>query len=106
MNFLKFITKKIYLFIFSFFLSFGFITTSYAIDITIWDLSGRNGQDEFYDNLNKEYKKINPDVRILGSDYLGKDFTGKDLDIPIYYHKRDHDYSSSNLKKNIHQSFL
>ena len=59
MNFLKFITKKIYLFIFSFFLSFGFITTSYAIDITIWDLSGRNGQDEFYDNLNKEYKKIN-----------------------------------------------
>ena len=56
MNFLKFITKKIYLFIFSLFLSFGFITSSYAVDITIWDLSGRNGQDEFYDNLNKEYK--------------------------------------------------
>ena len=51
-------------------------------------------------------KKTNPDIRILGSDYIGKDFTGKDLDIPIYYHKRDHDYSSSNLKKNIHQSFL
>ena len=49
MNFLKFITKKIYLFIFSLFLSFGFITSSYAVDITIWDLSGRNGQDEFYD---------------------------------------------------------
>ena len=65
MNFLKFITKKIYLFIFSLFLSFGFITSSYAIDITIWDLSGRNGQDEFYDNLNKEYKKINPDVNII-----------------------------------------
>jgi len=47
MNFLKFITKKIYLFIFSLFLSFGFITSSYAVDITIWDLSGRNGQDEF-----------------------------------------------------------
>ena len=65
MNFLKFITKKIYLFIFSLFLSFGFITSSYAVDITIWDLSGRNGQDEFYDNLNKEYKKINPDVNII-----------------------------------------
>ncbi len=65
MNFLKFITKKTYLFIFSLFLSFGFITPSYAIDITIWDLSGRNGQDEFYDNLNKEYKKINPDVNII-----------------------------------------
>ena len=37
MNFLKFITKKIYLFIFSLFLSFGFITSSYDVDITIWD---------------------------------------------------------------------
>ncbi len=61
-----------------------------------------SSEKELYDLI----KKINPDVRILGSDYLGKDFTGKDLDIPIYYHKRDHDYSSSNLKKNIHQSFL
>ena len=32
-------------------------------------------------------ERINPNVRILGSDYKGKDFTGKDLDIKIYYHK-------------------
>ena len=58
MNFLKFITKKIYLFIFSLFLSFGFITSSYAVDITIWDLSGRNGQDEFMIILIKNTKKL------------------------------------------------
>ena len=42
-----------------------------------------------------------PDVRILGSDYKGKDFTGKDLNIDIYYHNRDHDWSTTNLRKRI-----
>ena len=49
-----------------------------------------------------EYLRDNPpDVRILGTDYKGKDFTGKDLDIDIYYHKRDHDWSTTNLRKRI-----
>ena len=38
-----------------------------------------------------------PDIRILGEDYIGKSFTGDDLNIPIYYHERNHDYSSSDL---------
>ena len=42
-----------------------------------------------------------PDVRILGSDYDGKYFTGIDLHIPIYFHKRDHDYSTSSLREKI-----
>ena len=51
-----------------------------------------------------EYLRDNPpDVRILGTDYKGKDFTGKDLDIDIYYHKRDHDWSTTNLRKRITQ---
>ena len=61
-----------------------------------------NSEKELYNLI----KKINPDIRILGTDYINKDFTGKDLDIPIYYHKRNHNYSSSNLKKSINQSFL
>ena len=28
-------------------------------------------------------------------------FTGCAYDIPIYYHQRDHDYSSSDLRKKI-----
>ena len=44
-----------------------------------------------------EYLRDNPpDVRILGTDYKGKD-----LDIDIYYHKRDHDWSTTNLRKRI-----
>ena len=46
-------------------------------------------------------KLVKPDIRILGSDYEGKSFTGDDLDIPIYYHKRNHNYSSSNLREKI-----
>ena len=57
-----------------------------------------------YDTEEELYKKlldINPDVRILGSDYIGKSFTGDDLDIEIYYHERNHNYSTTNLRKNI-----
>ena len=43
-----------------------------------------------------------PDVRILGSDYKGKYFTGIEIHgVDIYYHKRDHDYSTSSLRKKI-----
>lgn len=46
-------------------------------------------------------KNNKPDIRILGSDYINKDFTGKDLDIPIYYHNRNHNWSTSSLRKKI-----
>jgi len=57
-----------------------------------------------YDTEEELYKKlldIKPDVRILGSDYIGKSFTGDDLDIKIYYHDRNHNYSTTNLRKKI-----
>ena len=57
-----------------------------------------------YDTEKDLYKKlldIKPDVRILGSDYIGKSFTGDDLDIKIYYHDRNHNYSTTNLRKKI-----
>ena len=46
-------------------------------------------------------KKINPDVRILGTDWKNKEYTGYDLSIDIHWHNRDHDYSTSNLRKRI-----
>ena len=57
-----------------------------------------------YDTEEELYKKlldINPDVRILGSDYKDKSFTGDDLDIEIYYHERNHNYSTTNLREKI-----
>ena len=55
-------------------------------------------------NLYNLLKNLKPDIRILGSDYKNKSFTGDDLDINIYYHKRNHNFSSTNLKKAIKAS--
>lgn len=45
------------------------------------------------------------DVRILGEEYRDKDFTGKDIckkrGIQLYFNKRDHRFSSSNLRERV-----
>ena len=46
-------------------------------------------------------QKIKPDIRILGSDYENKEFTGDDLNIRIYFHERNHNYSSSKLREKM-----
>ena len=53
------------------------------------------------DDLINLIKNINPDIRIIGSDWEGKQITGGELDIPLYIHNRDHDYSTTNLRKKI-----
>jgi glycerol-3-phosphate cytidylyltransferase len=44
-------------------------------------------------------------VRILGEEYRDKDFTGKDIcrkrDIDLYFNRRDHRFSSSDLRKRV-----
>ena len=47
-------------------------------------------------------KTLNPDVRILGSDYRNnKSYTGDKLNIPIFFHERNHNYSTTNLRDKI-----
>ena len=58
------------------------------------------------DDLLKILKELNPNIRILGSDWEGKEFTGHELDIPIHWHKRDHEYSTSNLRKRVYREEL
>lgn len=41
------------------------------------------------------------DLRIIGEDYVNKDFTGKELPIPVYYNRRKHSLSTSELRKRI-----
>lgn len=45
------------------------------------------------------------DVRILGEEYREKDFTGKDIckkrGIQLYFNKRDHRFSSSDLRNRV-----
>lgn len=56
-------------------------------------------------DLENIFKSFNFDVRIIGEDYKNKDFTGKqiclDRGIEIYYNKRLHDFSTTNLRKKI-----
>ena len=44
------------------------------------------------------------DVRIIGSDYLSKPFTGRELKIKLHYNRRDHDWSSSELRARLAKS--
>ena len=50
-----------------------------------------------------QMRQIN--VRILGEEYREKEFTGRDIckqrDIELYFNKRDHRFSSSDLRKRI-----
>jgi glycerol-3-phosphate cytidylyltransferase len=45
------------------------------------------------------------DVRILGEEYRNKDFTGKDIcrsrGISLYFNKRDHRFSSNDLRNRV-----
>jgi glycerol-3-phosphate cytidylyltransferase len=55
--------------------------------------------------LEEIFKALPINVRIIGSDYEGKSFTAKEIcedrGIKIFYNKRDHDYSSSDLRKRV-----
>ena len=48
------------------------------------------------------------DVRIIGDEYKDKDFTGRqyceEKGIEIYYNKRDHRFSSTDLRKRIYEA--
>jgi glycerol-3-phosphate cytidylyltransferase len=50
-------------------------------------------------------KMYHIDMRILGDEYRDKDFTGKDIckkrGIQLYFNKRDHRFSSSELRKQV-----
>ena len=56
------------------------------------------------DDLSKLLEVTQHDVRILGTDYIGREkFTGSDLKKPIYFHERDHDFSTTKLKNQIYE---
>ena len=56
---------------------------------------------ELHEYLSKNAKRIG--VRIIGADWKGKPFTGHELPIPVYFNKRDHGYSTTELRKRIYK---
>jgi glycerol-3-phosphate cytidylyltransferase len=49
-------------------------------------------------------EELKPDVRVLGTDYKDRSFTGDHLNIPIHYHERNHEWSTTRFKKEIAKS--
>ena len=58
-------------------------------------------------DLENIFKSLDINIRIIGSDYINKDFTAKEIckdrNINIIYNKRDHNFSTTNLRKKIHK---
>lgn len=49
-------------------------------------------------------KELKPDIRIIGADWKNKPYTGHELPIKVYFNSRDHQYSSSELRKRIYEA--
>src|SRR5215510_3731261 len=48
--------------------------------------------------------KIKPDVRVIGADWKGKQYTGWDLPIEVYFNSRNHSFSTTELRKRIYEA--
>ena len=44
---------------------------------------------------------LKPDVRIIGADWKGKQFTGFELPIRVVFNSREHSYSTSSLRERV-----
>ena len=55
----------------------------------------------YEEELIKLLKDNKFNIRFLGDDYIGKSFTGIELNIDIHYLKRDHGWSTTKFKKLI-----
>src|SRR3989344_2665245 len=44
------------------------------------------------------------DVRVLGVEYKGKKFTGRDLPLPLYFNSRNHAFSTTELRERVYQA--
>lgn len=62
---------------------------------------------ETEDDLLNLIKTQTMHIRFLSEEYFGRDFTGKqyclDNEIEIYYHKRQHKYSSSEIRNRVYE---
>ena len=49
-------------------------------------------------------KGYKPDILIIGSDHKDS-YTGQELDIPVHWHERDHDWSATKYKQMICEEY-
>ena len=68
---------------------------------TIDSVKTYNTEEDLYRILST----LNYDVRFQGVDYQGKEFTGSNLNIPIFWIPRDHGWSTTKFKRLIAESY-
>jgi len=73
---------------------------SSLFDFSVVSFLTYNTEEELYFLL----KSLDPDVRFMGDDYIGKRFTGDDLGIPVEWINRDHGWSTTKFKQAIADS--
>lgn len=56
------------------------------------------------EDLDEMLRTIDWDIRIIGSDWKGKKYTGFDIRKPVHFHIRNHNYSTTELRKRIYEA--
>lgn len=69
----------------------------YVDEIITYDTEA--GLVNLLSELDTKYSKFF--IRIIGADYIDKDYTGMELGINTIFNSRDHEYSSTELRKRI-----
>jgi hypothetical protein len=70
-------------------------------DVAVDEIISYKTEKDLYHLLCELIKGKQIDVRILGEDWQFKKFTGWDLDIPIFFNSRQHNYSTKNIRERI-----
>ncbi len=47
---------------------------------------------------------LNPDIRIIGADWKGKEYTGHELPIEMHFNSRGHNFSTTALRERIYEA--
>ena len=55
------------------------------------------------EDLYRLLRDLKPDIRIIGSDWKGKKYTGWDLSIEMYFNSRGHTFSTTELRNRIYE---
>jgi len=61
-------------------------------------------EENLYQILNNMWEMDKINVRIIGSDWQGKKYTGHDLPIKMIFNSRDHCYSTTSLRERVYKA--
>lgn len=56
------------------------------------------------EDLYKLLVDLKPDIRIIGADWKGKEYTGHDLPIEMYFNSRGHSFSTTALRERVYEA--